>query len=274
MINTYKSPLRYPGGKSKLVDKIHQFAPNSIEEYREPFFGGGSMLFHLYSIDKKPEIVLIGDTFDHLITFWKMIRTSSYMKHVKITIEDWKKHFSNNGKELYNHCHVILKNNHQYSYTDQAVAFFILNRISFSGLTLSGGYSKTSFEKRLTENSIQKIEKAHNVLESTYIYNTSYNHLLFSKTNTETNKVWIYMDPPYDIKPNNLYGNRGNQHKEFDHIKFAEDCKQSPYKWLISYNDNERIRELFEWANIQTIQTSHLMNSKNKQKNELIITNY
>jgi len=42
-----KTPLRYPGGKSKAVAKLWQWFPAEITEYREPFLGGGSMAIEM-----------------------------------------------------------------------------------------------------------------------------------------------------------------------------------------------------------------------------------
>ena len=44
-LKSYKTPLRYPGGKSRALTKIFQFAPNltKIKQYREPLLGGGSV---------------------------------------------------------------------------------------------------------------------------------------------------------------------------------------------------------------------------------------
>ena len=41
-MKSLKTPLRYPGGKSRAVSKLFQFLPEHITEFREPFLGGGS----------------------------------------------------------------------------------------------------------------------------------------------------------------------------------------------------------------------------------------
>ena len=41
-MKSLKTPLRYPGGKSRAVQKLFQFLPKDITEFREPFLGGGS----------------------------------------------------------------------------------------------------------------------------------------------------------------------------------------------------------------------------------------
>ena len=42
-----KSPLRYPGGKSKAINQITEYLPNNFSAFREPFVGGGSVFIYL-----------------------------------------------------------------------------------------------------------------------------------------------------------------------------------------------------------------------------------
>lgn len=259
--NNYKSPLRYPGGKARMVKKILERAPAGYQEYREPFLGGGSVLFAVRSEDMN-RYCQVSDIFSELMTFWWQCKFhSSYM--IK-TINDWKQQYPD-GRELHKNCkkQVTLAK-------DRGTAFFILNRISFSGLTMSGGYSKASYEGRFNQSHISRIKDADSVLENVELRFVGYEALLHEPGKD----VWLFMDPPYDIKSDNLYGNKGNTHKGFDHVKFADECKKSPHKWLITYNDNENIRKLFSWANIQEIDVTYNMNSNNKKKKELFITNY
>ena len=48
-MKSHKTPLRYPGGKSRACTKIGQFLPNmyTYREFREPFLGGGSVAIYL-----------------------------------------------------------------------------------------------------------------------------------------------------------------------------------------------------------------------------------
>jgi DNA adenine methylase len=65
-----KSPLRYPGGKSKAIPKILEYLPLNFVEYREPFVGGGSLFIYLKQ--KKPNLkVWINDLNYDLVCFWK-----------------------------------------------------------------------------------------------------------------------------------------------------------------------------------------------------------
>src|SRR5271168_4048648 len=68
--NVLKSPLRYPGGKSRAVNLISSLIPE-FQEYREPFVGGGSVFVHLKQKfpDKK---FRVNDIYEELYRFWEM----------------------------------------------------------------------------------------------------------------------------------------------------------------------------------------------------------
>ena len=55
---------------------------------------------------------------------------------------------------------------------NQSVHYFILNRCSFSGATLSGGFSKESSVKRFTKSSIARIGKLN--LDNFIIFNLNF----------------------------------------------------------------------------------------------------
>lgn len=257
-----KTPLRYPGGKSRLVKQILAMAPGQYSEYREPFLGGGSVLFALQ--DKKV-IKRAGDSFEPLYNFWKCAKEQPGA--VLASIITLKERYPV-GKELWSACRLMQENAGNLEI--RAACYFILNRITFSGLTLSGGYSQASFESRFKQSHIDRLSDSRNVLFDVMLTNSDYMELLHKPGND----VWIFLDPPYDIKSDNLYGKAGDGHKGFDHVKFAEECKKCKHKWLVTYNDNENIRELFKWANIKEVHVKYSMNSTAKNKVELFITNY
>ncbi|MEW6701573.1 MAG: DNA adenine methylase, partial [Bacteroidota bacterium] len=63
-----KSPLRYPGGKSKAIDSISKLIPD-FTEFREPFVGGGSVFVYLKQ--KFPSRNFwINDIYQNLYHFW------------------------------------------------------------------------------------------------------------------------------------------------------------------------------------------------------------
>jgi DNA adenine methylase len=158
---------------------------------------------------------------------------------------------------------------------ERAAAFFIFNRITFSGTTLSGGYSEGAFTGRFTESSIKRLSDLAEIITDTTITNYDYEALLKS----EGENVFIFLDPPYySATKSALYGKNGNLHKSFDHKRFAENMKNCNHKWLITYDDSEYIRELFSFANIVpwnlTYGMRNITENSDQIGKELFISNY
>ncbi|HCN36819.1 MAG TPA: modification methylase, partial [Bacteroidetes bacterium] len=65
-----KSPLRYPGGKSRAVNLISKLLPQ-FDEFREPFVGGGSVF--IFAKQKYPDKSFwINDLYYELFKFWEV----------------------------------------------------------------------------------------------------------------------------------------------------------------------------------------------------------
>jgi DNA adenine methylase len=67
-----RSPLRYPGGKTRGVEFITQFFPKNLDKLLSPFFGGGSIEL---SVAVKGTIVFGYDVFSPLVEFWQCLLT-------------------------------------------------------------------------------------------------------------------------------------------------------------------------------------------------------
>lgn len=265
-----KSPLRYPGGKSRAIKQISEYLPEKFSEFREPFVGGGSVFIHLKQTFPDLKIA-INDLNPELFIFWyfaqsDLLKLVSEVRQIKENSPD--------GKLLFTKLANIDVNT--LSDLERAVRFFVLNRITFSGTIESGGFSLESFHKRFTISSIDRLEKLETILtEDIKITNLDYSHLI----NEPGENVFIFLDPPYfKAEKSKLYGKKGDLHTGFNHQKFAEILKQCPHNWLITYDDSPEIRENFKWANIISWELQYGMNNY-KQKTaekgkELFISNF
>lgn len=263
-----KSPLRYPGGKSRAINLISKLLPE-FDEFREPFVGGGSVF--IYAKQRFPDKKFwVNDLYFELYKFWEMSQ-----KDVNALIDkiyEWRNQFPV-GKELHQ---FLNKNISSFNDLERAAAFFIYNRITFSGTSLSGGFSEGAFSGRFTESSIQRLNEFAQVINgSTTITNLDYKDVV----NEEGQNVFIFLDPPYySATKSALYGKNGNLHKVFDHQKFANTMKNCNHKWLITYDDCEYIRELFSFANIipwdLTYGMRNVTENSNQKGKELFISNY
>ena len=262
-----KSPLRYPGGKSRAIRVMSRLIPE-FNEYREPFLGGGSIFIYLKQ--KYPEKTYwVNDFYEPLYQFWAEAKNN--VELLINFVEKWKSEFQN-GKDL----HIFLQENiEKFNPVQTAAAFFIFNRITFSGTSESGGYSDAAYKGRFTESSIERVRLLSSILKNTKITNLDYKEIVEQKGEN----VFLYLDPPYfSARKSALYGKNGNLHKTFDHHRFADVMKKCKHRWLITYDDSEFIRELFSFANIFEWDIKYGMRnvskSSNQSETELFISNY
>jgi len=262
-----KSPLRYPGGKSRAIKIIAPLIPD-FKEFREPFVGGGSVFFH--TKQKYPDKKFwINDLYFKLYQFWN--QSKSNLDKVVNQVLLWKKEFSE-GKELHK---FLIDDFNQFSDIEIASAFFVLNRITFSGTSESGGYSNQAFLRRFTPSSIERLKVIDKVLGNTRITNFDFQDVI----EAEGEDVFIFLDPPYySATKSALYGKNGNMHKGFDHERFAKVMKKTKHNWLITYDNCEYIRNLFSFANIFNWELTYGMrnvtNNSEQKENEIFISNY
>ncbi|MCW6159467.1 MAG: DNA adenine methylase [Candidatus Micrarchaeales archaeon] len=241
-----KSPLRYPGGKSKAVKRI---IPLIIEydEYREPMVGGGSVFFALKQ--KYPyKKYWINDKNKDLAYFWKACKSrpnelvETIMKFRNMFVKG-KRPKNEEGRKLY---YYLMSNKENLTQLERAARFFILNRITFSGLVESGGFSKQAFKKRFTPSSIERVRKASTILQGVKITNLDYKKLV----NKAGQNTFLFLDPPYMSNAEaKLYGERGRLHEHFRHKRFAENIEKCQHKYLITYDDCSGVQKLYTFAN-------------------------
>lgn len=262
-----KSPLRYPGGKSRAVDLIGSLVP-TFEEFREPFLGGGSVFINLKQRfpDKK---FWVNDLHHSLFKFWAMCQHD--VESVIAQVYAWRHQFEH-GKELHKFLteHIVGFND-----LETASAFFIFNRITFSGTSESGGYSEQAFQGRFTESSIQRLRQFGAVIQGATITNDDFQSMI----EQPGNDVFLFLDPPYySATKSALYGKNGHLHKTFDHVRFAETMRTCNHQWLITYDDSPYIREMFAFAHIMQWDLMYGMRnvtaSSDQVGKELFISNY
>lgn len=262
-----KSPLRYPGGKSRAVDLISTLVPN-FDEFREPFLGGGSVF--LYLKQKFPDKKFwVNDLHYSLFKFWEMCQHD--VSAVIDKVYEWRNQFKK-GKDLHR---FLTDNIPKFNDLETAAAFFIFNRITFSGTSESGGYSEQAYHGRFTESSIHRLKQFGKVISNTTITNIDFQEVI----EADGENVFLFLDPPYySATKSALYGKNGNLHKGFDHSRFAETIKKCNHNWLITYDDSEYIRELFSFANIiswdLTYGMRNVTNTSDQIGKELFISNY
>ena len=273
-MKSHRTPLRYPGGKSRACTKIGQFLPNmyTYREFREPFLGGGSVAIYLTKMYPSLSI-WVNDLYEPLVNFWKEIQHSG--EELYTTLSDLKLKHPNpdSAKGLFLESKEII-NSQDKSKLERAVAFYVVNKCSFSGLTESSSFSAQASDSNFSMRGIEQLTGYQEIIEDWKITNLSYEDLL-----TDWKDTFIYLDPPYDIK-DNLYGKSGEMHKKFDHDKFAKDCDDHTADMMISYNSSQLIKNRFKNWNAVEFDLTYTMRSvgdymsDQQTRKELLLLNY
>jgi len=269
-----KTPVRYPGGKSRAVTKMDRYFPDlrNYDEFREPFLGGGSVAIHITK--KYPNLnIWVNDLYEPLVNFWQQLQM--FGNDLKEELSGYK--LAHCTPELARELFVSSKdriNDTSLSNLERAVAFYIVNKCSFSGLTESSSFSPQASNSNFSLRGIEKLPDYSKLIEKWRITNYSYDYMM------DGNKgVFMYLDPPYDIK-DNLYGRKGSMHKGFDHDKFASDCDSNTMDMLVSYNSDQLVKDRFKNWNAVEFDLTYTMRSvgeymrEQKQRKELLLFNY
>jgi len=278
-LKSLKTPLRYPGGKSKAIKTLSQWYPKIISEYREPFIGGGSIAIDITK--SNPDIpVWINDLYVPLYNFWVQLRdrgeelSERVREEKQNTLDEGdKEKVTASAKELFNKYKEEIDT---YDDFEKAVAFFIINKCSYSGLTENSTFSPTASNSNFSLVGADKLKEYSDLIQHWKITNLDYSKVMNEEGSDDT---FVFLDPPYDIK-DFLYGKNREMHKSFDHNFFAYEVYKCKHKFMITYNVNHRLLQLYSAYELNFWNLRYSMvhrgdkGTDDNVKQELLITNY
>ena len=264
----YTTPLRYPGGKSRAIKFLSQHLPK-IESYREPFLGGGSMALYVTQTYPNPDVG-VNDLYYPLFAFWVTLRD-----HRQQLCDDLRELKTELGESYDAHRMAFddAKDKLNNDLYESGFNFYVANKCSFSGLTANSSFSKQASRANFTFRGIDKLPALSELIQGWRITNQSYEELLYGRN------AFVFLDPPYAIK-DNLYGNKGDMHKSFDHEWFAAQACASDNKCMITYNSELFIKDRFpdwyqkDWDLTYTMRSSGTYTKDQKKRKELLLLNY
>ena len=267
-----KTCLRYPGGKSKALKTLAPWFPTDVKEYREPFLGGGSIAL-LFSQNYPHVPVWVNDKYYYLYNFWVQLRDNSEELTQKLYMI--KSEIEGNDdahRELFDNYSHTIGNLDSF---EQAVAFFVMNKCSYSGLTENSTFSVQASRSNFSLVGINKLPSFSNIIQNWKITNLDYEDVMCHPGDD----VFVFLDPPYDIK-DFLYGTDRKLHENFSHERFADIVDSCNHKFMITYNVNDwivdRYKEYYqkEWKLRYSMVHRGRKGTNDNVKTELLITNY
>lgn len=247
------SPLRYPGGKSKLIDYLYsKLSQEQLDTFVEVFAGGASLGLALMDAGIVKQLIL-NDKDPAVYALWKTIlecpqELTERLQSIIPTHRDLS-----NAKALLAHSEAPT--------SELAWAFLLANRLSFSGIVKAnplGGKngSQEALTARWNPEAIEeRILHIYSMRDRIGIHNMDACEFL------ETEGYWydkatIFVDPPYWEKGKALYT---HYYEEKDHAELAE-MLQNMYKSfpepdiIVTYDNHPRIREMYPLAKQEIIQ--------------------
>ena len=169
-----KTPLRYPGGKSRACVRLYDWFPADIDEFREPFVGGGSVA--LYFSQLHPDVpVWINDLYVPLYHFWINLRDRG--DELSETCYDIKLDHPTPdlARELFDKSKVEIQTADSFR---QAVLFWVLNKCSYSGLTENSSFSQSASKQNFTLRGANNLKKYQEIISHWEITCLDYNDCL------------------------------------------------------------------------------------------------
>jgi DNA adenine methylase len=289
LIKMVKPILKWVGGKTQIIDKVMSYFPTEINNYHEPFLGGGSVLLALLDKMKNKEIVVNDKVYAYdyneaLIYFYKNIQTDyqTFYNTIKEYIHEYLSFEEMKGeedcKEAFYYFMRTKYNSLQDKKSMEASAMFLfLNKTCFRGVYRVGprGFNVPFGNYKTPEIANLEHLKEINLLIKDVIFECCDYSVSLSRVKEGDT---IYLDPPY--APENEKSFVGYTDKGFnikEHNNLFKLCKQLKNVNFIMSNSNvELVTSTFEDYTIQTVVCKRSINSKNPESKttEVIITSY
>lgn len=256
--------IAWIGGKRILAGKIISMMPEH-HCYTEVFGGGGWVLFR-----KKPsEVEVWNDLNSDLVNLYRIVRTKS-------AVFKKRQFYLLSSREEYYSFQAAVKAGKFKDNIDRAIAFYYCIKNSFGSGILTG-FAFSPDQKPRYGDCLDTIDPARERLRNVYIDNLPYDKLI---RNWDRSNTLFYCDPPYYM----LLERKGRSYYQCtfshdDHVRLRDTLKVINGKFILSYDDNPVIRQLYKRYNI--IETSPVqytmnnrLNTQTRKASELIITNY
>lgn len=206
-----KSPIKWAGGKSRLMKEIEVVYPKNFIEhpetftYIEPFAGGGSSWLYVLQT-YNPKAIIANDINPMIINFWEVVKKyptelcdvleDIQSKYASMTWEERKDAY-HEAKNAFNE----LKMHYVDTDIELAALFLFLNKTCFNGLyrTNKKGDFNTAFGKPANPNAAPVIYNRQDIMElSRLIQNVVFTCGDYKHTVSYiTDNTLVYFDPPY-----------------------------------------------------------------------------
>lgn len=265
------SPLRYPGGKAKLYDRIKEILEKNKltnKVYIEPFAGGCGLALLLLRNNMVDSLVL-NDLDRSIYAFWYSILnyTDEFCNLIistEITLEVREKQ------------KLIQKEKETADLLELGFSTFFLNRVNHSGVIKGGPIGglkqegKYKLDCRFNKTRlIEQIKEIVSYKEKIRVTNLDVMEFINNELPTLPKDSFVFLDPPYYKKGPGLYV---NFYKHEDHQNLAKEIiNKIEQNWIVTYDNVEEIKEIYKDCNQQEFSITYTLKNKGKNSGSEVI---
>jgi DNA adenine methylase len=241
--------LAWPGGKTRE----HEF-PRATTVY-SPFLGGGSFELHLaHSLGKA---VVANDLFCPLVDFWRALKSTRARAAM---IAFLHQHHPISRKQYFTWLDLCKQRSlftKKYGLGSRGAIAYLLIHSSY-GSSIRGRWNHSnSRQKPLDMGQWYHDVDGANTLSRISVHCMDWKAFLRTYPMAGRNSASpLYLDPPYMVKRDNLYGFDGELHKGFDHKALRVALGTRAY-WMLCYNDCPEIRRLYHGYTIRPVKWAY-----------------
>lgn len=271
-MSKYVSPLRYPGGKLKVVDYVKQLMEvNDLKggTYIEPYVGGASVALSLL-FSKYASRIKINDKDRAIYSFWYAVLNETeglcrMIQDTPVTMDVWEA------------MHELQKHKEEADLLELGFSTFFLNRTNRSGI-INGGViggkeqlGTWKIDARYNKKDlIERIEHVAGYADLIELTSMDAVALIKRYKRTPAAKTFCYLDPPYYVKGQDLYL---NYYRDEDHKDIAGAIKKFKGQWIISYDAVNFISELYKDYRQKEYYLSYSAGNPSKGKEIMVYSN-
>ena len=216
-IKLQKPFLKWVGGKTQIMKNVIDKIPKEMNNYHEPFLGGGSVLLAVLSLQKQNEIVINGRIYAYdlngfLINVYKNVQSNKdeLFLHISKYIEEYDSlkckavnrkpstiEEAKTSKESYYYWIRNIFNSMDKSSVEHSAIFMFLNKTCFRGMYREGpnGFNVPygHYKKTPTIITKEELDSVSDLIQNVEFIQCDFNN---SIKNAEIGD-YVYLDPPY-----------------------------------------------------------------------------
>jgi len=246
--------LQWVGGKRKITEQLISHIPSGLNNYYEPFLGGGALFFQVRNKFKQ---CFLSDINLDLVTSYNAVKKNP--ESVNSLLE---KHNQNHSKEYYYQIRDINNSNNPEIISAR---FLYLNRYAFKGIYRinKNGKIDSSFSTKIyrTNRAYDRIKDCSKLLKDATIFAND-----FSFIGAEKND-FVYLDPPYHQSGEDFYTRLPFDENEQIRLRdFTVELDKKGAKFMVSNSDTDFIKDLYKGFNIRTIDVKYAIQDKREKK--------